>query len=567
MLLGNKATQWARGGPALPMVTSGREGIFQENRSKSFLHRLSFLADHKVESSVGAKLKPMTVWVFAVNSMTGLSVLTIPLCVQQAGLVLGSLIIFLCMAVCFVTVTFILEALTLANAISYEQAECHLLNSDETARRKISKTKQQFIQNMEKSLSEEGHDPSQALLPRADTLDLFSEEVRRLNAAREFKIRDRVEVGAMGERVFYHMGPTGKVVSLCMYTIILAFTIGTILGLTVLVNSSLAQTICQSMKLLEAGACDSHAVYQRCVLGTFICTLPLCFADLQKTKIFTCIIMASRLLALAIMLVVSYQMCIARVQDVGLATALSRIPLWNPAGFVPVFSNAFFLFCIHHYVPSMMAPLDPQEKAPCVASGAYLTIAILVVTLCAAALVAFSPESGGACAASDWGQSCQILPLYNFNFSFLTWGGGTVALFLVAYPSLGLASLPVAVITTRNTLSKVLGLPATSSDKPFTRSNLLLTVAVLSLPTLVALVTEDVQAVVKYTGSYGGLSVALLCPVLLLVKFRTALHLDKAEADYPRPLKSLFAGPVGYVAVLIFYVLALVLVTVKLFFL
>ena len=38
----------------------------------------------------------------------------------------------------------------------------------------------------------------------------------------------------------------------------------------------------------------SFEVYRACVVGTFILTVPLCFADLQKTKIFTYIIMASR---------------------------------------------------------------------------------------------------------------------------------------------------------------------------------------------------------------------------------------------------------------------------------
>ena len=38
----------------------------------------------------------------------------------------------------------------------------------------------------------------------------------------------------------------------------------------------------------------SFEVYRACVVGTFLFTVPLCFADLQKTKIFTYIIMASR---------------------------------------------------------------------------------------------------------------------------------------------------------------------------------------------------------------------------------------------------------------------------------
>ena len=39
------------------------------------------------------------------------------------------------------------------------------------------------------------------------------------------------------------------------------------------------------------------------------------------------------------------------------------------------------------------------------------------------------------------------------------------------------------------------------------------------------------------------------------------------EANYPRPLKSPFANTVGYATIILFYLVALVLITAKLFFL
>lgn len=62
----------------------------------------------------------------------------------------------------------------------------------------------------------------------------------------------------------------------------------------------------------------------------------------------------------------------------------------------------------------------------------------------------------------------KIQPLYNLNFSSLSLGGGSVALFLLAYPAMAIASIPIAAITTRNTMGQWLSIKPADPDKPYT---------------------------------------------------------------------------------------------------
>jgi len=116
-------------------------------------------------------------------------------------------------------------------------------------------------------------------------------------------------------------------------------------------------------------------------------------------------------------------------------------------------------------------------------------------------------------------------------------------------------------------MGRWLGVTPADPEAPYTRTNILMTLSVLVPPFGIAYLTKDVQQVIKYVGGYAGLTVAILCPMVLLVRCRQVLALDDGElAGVKRPLKSLFGNRWGYVAVTIFYVVSLTLVTEKLFF-
>jgi len=530
--------------------------IFREAGDNKFLRAFSEVADENAVNKIGAKMAPSEAVVFMLNSLTGLSLLTMPYGFTKAGLLLGSLIVLGCMVMSYITATFMLEALTIANALNYEKAEEEQIVNDPEVRQSLHK-------QMEQARKSEP-DLKASLLHR-DTIAQFKKEVRQTNM-NEFKIRERVELGPLGQAVLT-TGKRAKFLAALIYVMILSFTYGTASALVVTVNQSLGHTVISAIELVGFHAPDQNSAYMACVVATFFITLPLCFANLQNTKKFTMVIMCFRFLAIFILLVIGSLKSLQRIQNEGTQAVFKDVPIWNPDGFVAVFGNAVFLCGLHHYLPSMISPLEPQQKAPGVIIVAFSCCYLLLTATCATALTAFNAETHEYCSPDPGGNWCKIQPLYNLNFSPVSFGGGFLALFLLAYPAMAIASIPVAAITTRNTMGTALGIKPPDPEAPYTLSNILLTLSVVVPPFTVALITQDVQAVIQYVGGYAGLSVSFLCPLILLIRCRLALTLDAPEfKDVDRPLKSPFGNLCGYIAVVVVYIFALGMVTRKLFF-
>jgi len=288
---------------------------------------------------------------------------------------------------------------------------------------------------------------------------------------------------------------------------------------------------------------------------------------MQKTKPFMMVIMVLRFIAIFFLIVISSVKTAGRLNTEGFDAVVQGIPLWNPGNFMSVFGNAVFLFGIHHYLPSMVSPLEPQKSAPSVIRRAFGSCFSLIILVCLTAMTAWGGEEAEKCSKHLGGHFCKVQPLYNLNFQPLDFAGGWLGLFIVAYPSMAISAIPIAAITTRNTMGQALGIPPAPADKPCTLSNVLLTLAVLLPPFGVALVTRNVQAVIKYVGSYAGLTVAMLCPLVLVIKARDILDMFKGKDKYvKRPLKSPFGHRRYYRLVTTFYSVSLVLVSYKLLF-
>ncbi|CAJ1404711.1 unnamed protein product [Effrenium voratum] len=537
--------------------------IFRSTASVKFLRQLSWIAEQQAVNKIGVKMEPSAAVVFLLNSLTGLSLLTMPFGFQQSGVILGSLTVFASMAVSYITATFMLEALTIANALNYEKAEENALENEPERRERLRDERKNIEEKVEKGISDSP--PF-----RKGTLEYFKEEMRKKNACREFKIRERVELGAMGQLVLTSEF-SGTAANL-IYMVIVSYTYGTASALVVTVATSWGHTM-QNIATLCGLELDEMLAYNVSVIISFLITVPLSFADLQKTKKFTFVIMVCRFAAILILLLVASWQSYRRVQEEGWTTVMKGVPLWQPSGFVAVFGNSVFLFGLHHYLPSMMSPLEPQSQAPGVIRCGFGICYFLLVAVCFTALTAWGGETHAKCASHPGGHFCSIQPLYNLNFSPLSLGGGSVALFLLAYPAMAIASIPVAVITTRNTIGQWLGgwlekrgVPLARLQESYTRPNIILTLFVVTPPFVVALITQNVQAVIQYVGGYAGLTVAFFCPTILLYKCRQALKLDDMDAPADRPLKSSFANRFGYTLVYCSYAIALYMVTLKLFF-
>lgn len=483
------------------------------------MRQFSFVGQSRIRSPVGESISPLASLVFLMNSMTGISILTLPYAFSKAGLLLGSLIMSSCAFVAFITATFMCEAFAIASGIRYDEAVDQVISEDS-----IDMSRQALLDSSPSTL------------------------------ARKHKLRERMEIGYLGELLFKQKALIGMV-----YGVMVAQMYGSNTVLCVIVNKALSHAIASVVGMC-GGTADEHTIYKICVIAIFCVVFPLCLADLQKTKKFTFMIMILKFLAMFLFVVVSFQKSVVAWQLEGNAI-FQRIPMWDGDFATLVFGNSVFLFCQHHMLPSMTAPMQPQEKIPLVIGGGFVLIAAFSCLINFTALVAWNSETADICSSEAGGNWCAIQPMYNLNFSPLGWLHGLVGVFIVAYPAMSTANFPVQAITTRNTLSLLLGMEPSDPAKPFAASNLLLLLVVLVPPFAVALLTTDVQTMIQYVGGYAGLTIGFLFPMLLVIYGR---RLKAASGAIP--LESCFSNYVGYCITTVFYFGAVGLVTKKLFF-
>jgi len=490
--------------------------------------RSPLIAQFSPRIPVGDSISPTESLVFLMNSMTGISILTLPYAFSKAGFLLGLVIMSACMLVAFITATFMCEAFAIATGIQYDQA-------------------------VEQEASGQPADPAG---PHQALLQSYGTDSSPDARDRKFKFRERMEMGYLGELLFKQKVLIGGV-----YGVMVAQMYGSNTVLCVIVNKALSHAVESIMQMCGSTA-DENRIYQISVIVTFLVVFPLCLADLQKTKKFTAVVMTLKFIAMALFVIVSAPKVFVVWQQEG-ESIFEHIPMWNSDYATLVFGNSVFLFCQHHMLPSMTAPVQPQGKIPLVIGTGFLLITLISCLINITALLAWTSESAATCSAEAGGHFCAIQPMYNLNFAPLSWLHGFVGIFIVAYPAMSTANFPVQAITTRNTLTLLLGLEPTDPAKPFAAQNLILLLAVLMPPFAVALVSTDVQTMIQYVGGYAGLTIGFLIPMLLVIYGR---RLKDATGSESIPMKSCFANHIGYSVTFLFYLVGIAVVTEKLFF-
>ena len=90
--------------------------------------------------------------------------------------------------------------------------------------------------------------------------------------------------------------------------------------------------------------------------------------------------MTFKFLAITLFMVVSTSRTLQRYEAVGgLTPLLDSLPMWDASAFPLVFGNTVFMFCQHHMLPSMVAPVSPQVEIPRVLFIAFCILSNLCV--------------------------------------------------------------------------------------------------------------------------------------------------------------------------------------------
>jgi len=487
---------------------------FERARRGSIRRQASDVATKTAHARLGSRISDLVAGVFLANALTGIGVLTVPYAFQEAGFVLGSLVLVVCMLMAFITGTYVIEAEAIVNALHYGDG--------------VGELAEGFLPEMQQECINQQMDPSHAM-------EYFTGATIKRNADSSFKIRDRFEVAEMGELLL-----TNVVAVKLVYLAIILFIYGSLCAFVVTVNTSLANTLVQATKWTKQQPMQIDDFYPCCLILTFLIAFKLCLGDVQKTKTFTMIVMIVRFIAMVLMLSAAFERVVHEEMDI--FDAVSDLPQWNTERFSIVFGNCVYVFSLHHCLPSMIAPLKHQGDSPCVVFIAFAIVVLLMVMLSATAMLAYGTE---------------VQSFYNQNFEHLNWLHGSIGLFILAYPTMAISTMPASAITLRNTLGKLLGALPPDPDAPVSVATMLLTAGVLVPPFGMAYITRDITVILKYTGGYFGLTVSYALPLVLVIYGRRRLSTMTNPASFTWRLKSPFANWPTYAAVLGFYALSL----------
>jgi len=482
--------------------------------------RLSFLAERRVSASIGSKYSVGTAVVFALNMTLGTGPLTLPFAFAQAGLLLGAGFLALCAVLGYITATYIIETLVLGNVAIFEAAEADLIARP----------------LLDEEDSEEEEEEANAKAKSSTEWKLPSrEEMRGKRPDKVFKIRERIELGEMGQRIL-----PGHLHGL-LYAFLFLYTFGTLCVYAVAVTSS--------VEALLPGGQRYHGAVVLC-FGAIV--FPLCFADMQKLRSLQSGIMVVRVVVIVTMLAAAGDEILHPTgappagDEGGSGWVWRGMPMANPDGLPSLFANAVLSFMVHHSLPGLLAPLKVQAEAPAVISSAYGIAYVIYIVLGTTALAAFGS---------------RVPPLYNLAFERLP--VPVVPSLLCGYPVLLLAIYPIVGITLRNNLMNVLKMPPAGSRGRCHPMDVLATAAAALPPVAVAYVTQNVQIIVSYFAGYFGLSLLLLVPCLLVRWARRELHFGTEDF----PLRSRWASTPVMALIVVLFALAISFNTYRLVFL
>jgi len=488
--------------------------FFARARRPTIRRKASELAEFTAHAHLGQRISDLVGGVFLANALTGIGVLTVPYAFQESGWLLGTLVLVVCMLMAFITGTYVIEAEAIVNALHYGDGVSDLVEG--------------FLAETQQECIDQHVDPSHAK-------EYFTGAIIKRNVDSSFKIRDRFEVAEMGELLL-----TNVVAIKLVYLAIVLFIYGSLSAFVVTVNTSLANTLVQASKWTHQGLKTIDELYPWCLVVTFIIAFKLCLGDVQKTKIFTVVVMIVRFVAMVFMMSAALQTVME--EKIDFHDAVIDMPQWNTEKFNLVFGNCVYVFSLHHCLPSMIAPLKHQGDSPCVLFTAFAMVVVLMVILSVTAMLAYG---------------ANVQPFYNQNFEHVSWLHGSIGLYILAYPTLAISTMPASAITLRNTIGKLLGAKPPDPDGPVTLTTTLLTAGVLLPPFGMAYITRDITVILKYTGGYFGLTVSYALPLVLVIYGRRRLSTMTNPASFTWGLKSPFGNYATYAVVLLFYALAL----------
>ncbi|UJR31131.1 hypothetical protein I4U23_018638 [Adineta vaga] len=483
---------------------------------------------------VDGSFSQSTGMIYIFNIIVGTGALALPKAFHEGGYVLSTLLLLILAFFSYISATYMIEAMAIANFMRRKTVNRRLgtiitANSDD----------EDVVDQSDRA----------ALLPSA----INSEDVYISTGTDERHDFDIVEKIEMGEMANMFLNKLGLII---FYFCISLYLFGDLAIYGSAVPKSIRDAICTyepvnctNMTIddlcWESSTLTRHHVYQIFV-AVFFCTLGLfVFGNAQKTKLLQMITTLCRWAAFLSMII----LCIVHLANRPSTEQPIRPAVFHFRSLPPLFGICVYSFMCHHSIPSIIAPIRSKNKLKSLFAYDYICIALFYLLLSLTAVFTFE----------------SFEDLYTLNFRPKTHCSQSkvnvptvLAYFIMLFPVFTLSSsFPIIGITLRNNLETVLK----SCMKVGRRQRILLVIFVLLLPCAVSIVTENINFLVGFTGSYAGVAVQYVIPSLLVYNARR-----QAQIKLRRPIhfanQSVFQNKFWVFTVLIWAWLAIIVITI-----
>lgn len=411
-------------------------------------------SDNQYSSATGS--------IFLFNLIVGTGAIALPGALQNAGWIAGMILLIVLAFISCVTVTFVVEALAVANAVSRKRYE--------------------GVQDNEVERT-----------PLVETSDAF-------------EVTEKYELGQMGVLL------TPKFCQIIIYLTLCLYLFGDLAIYAVVFGRTCSHVFC-AFKPLNGTArngvlddndiCNNDSdltvidVYRICV-GVFIaCVGPFAFFNLQKTKLLQFFTLALRWLAFFIMLIWSMYLLFTQGREgYPKAVVAKELPT--------LFGALVYSFMCQHSIPGLFFPIKQKDHLRYLVPIDFGVAILFYLSLCATAIFAFE----------------KIETLYTLNFWNITFDLHDLdflkilAYYLAFFPAFTLTTnYPLLAITLRNNFRALI---LKDAPKKWYLDHLLFPLIIIVPPTVLALAVSNLSLLLGIIGAYCGTSVQYLIPCLLV---------------------------------------------------
>ncbi|XP_071514531.1 transmembrane protein 104 isoform X1 [Panulirus ornatus] len=494
----------------------------------------------------GEQYSSVTGLIYVFNLIVGTGCLTLPAAFAAAGWGLSAVGILLLATVSFMTTTWVVESMACANAINHWRRMKQLKKRGQVADELVNRTLENAEADQRSTDTSEDQDEHEEESP------LIAEGVIERTVGEYYAIQEQIEMGQMAE-LFYP-----KVWDKVFYVVLCIYLYGDLAIYEAAVAKSLRDIICDyvpkncTKELIDLDPCfkDSDLtrleMYRLCTAAFVGVMGPFVFCNLTKTKYMQILTTFTRWLAMGIMIAWAIVLLAEKKGDGHPPTAdITKLP--------QLFGVCVYSFMCHHSLPALITPISEKRSILKLLAADYLLILMFYYLLAFTGIFAFS----------------YLNDLYTLNFQPDRCKSGETSVivyclqvFLLMFPVFTLSTnFPIIAITLRNNL-KGLCLRESRRYSFFTTRCLFPLLAIIP-PTLVGLITSDVEILVGITGAYAGSFIQYVVPATL-VYYSRKMTLQHIGMGVKNPFSSPLQHPAWLIMICVWAALCQAFVTIYL---